>query len=332
MRHKSFSLYRFVCIVLVIVMLALMSAVCVQATESKCELDILYQHDGEPITDVSASAYYIGSFDNNGDITLAGNFAHYSVDTSTDNLSALAQTLYGYVLLDKITPEHTAVSDDTGAVVMTDMDKGVYLVTSKRLVKEDEVFITEPQLIFLPWKEDEEWLYRRTMLAKCRMIMMNDTPISAKVLKVWDDENYENLRPTSIKATLLRDDEVYDTVELSADNNWRHTWEFLPSYYIWTVVEEIPQGYEVIQTQEGITRVLTNSYDTTPSPTTPTEPTSNPTTQTEPATTQETTENTTSPETTEKLPQTGQLWWPVPILFVLGVVLITVGIKKRKGE
>ena len=325
MKHKNYSLHNFLCIVLTFIMLFLTSVTYVQATESKCELDILYQHNGEPITDVSASAYYIGSFDNNGDITLSGSFANYSVDTSTDDLTALAQTLYGYVLLDKITPEHTAVSDDTGAVFMTDMDKGVYLVTSKRHVRDDEVFITEPQLIFLPWLEDEQWLYRRSMLAKCRMITMDDTPVSVKVLKVWDDDGSENIRPTSIKATLLRDDEVYDTVELSADNNWRHTWEFLPSYYIWTVVEEIPSGYEVIQTQDGITRVLTNSFKDTSTPTEPTTDTTLPT-QTTP------TDSTPPTPTPPKLPQTGQLWWPVPILLILGVALIIVGVAKRRGE
>lgn len=324
MKHKNYSLHRFICIVLTFIMFVLASIICVQATESKCELDILYQHNGEPITNVSSSAYYIGSFNNNGDITLSGNFADYNVDTSTDDLSALAQTLYGYALLDKITPEHTAVSDDTGAVFMTDMDKGVYLVTSKRHVKDDEVFITEPQLIFLPWIEDDELLYRRTMLAKCRMITMDDTPISAKVLKVWDDDGFENIRPTSIKATLLRDEEVYDTVELSANNNWRHTWDLLPSYYIWTVVEEIPIGYEVIQTQDGITRVLTNSYKDTNTPTGPTT-VPNQTTPTDSTTP-------TPPADKEKLPQTGQLWWPVPILLVLGVVLIIIGVTKRKGE
>lgn len=316
--NKS-SLIRFVCIVLTVVTFAMVSVIFVQAEESKCELDILFRHEGKPISDVSTSAYYIGSFDSNGNITLAGNFAEYSVDTSTDDLGAIAQTLYGYALIDKITPEYSAVSDENGAVAITDMDKGVYLITSKRLVKDDEVVITQPQIMFLPWKDGEQWIYNRTMFAKCRMITMDDYTISAKVLKVWDDEGFENLRPTSIKATLLRDDEVYDTVELSADNNWRHTWDWLPPYYIWTVVEEIPTGYEVIQTQDGITRVLTNSYDKTTSPTEPT------TTPTDITTTNPPTDN-------NKLPQTGQLWWPVPILLLLGIALIIIGFVKRKGE
>jgi len=38
------------------------------------------------------------------------------------------------------------------------------------------------------------------------------------------------------------------------------------------------------------------------------------------------------PASGEKLPQTGTLWWPVPILAVSGVVFILVGIIFRKRE
>ena len=31
------------------------------------------------------------------------------------------------------------------------------------------------------------------------------------------------------------------------------------------------------------------------------------------------------------LPQTGQLWWPVPVLFVVGVVLILLGVLRRRS-
>lgn len=37
-------------------------------------------------------------------------------------------------------------------------------------------------------------------------------------------------------------------------------------------------------------------------------------------------------ETIEKLPQTGQLWWPVPILGLAGIILLTVGWRLRQQE
>lgn len=39
-----------------------------------------------------------------------------------------------------------------------------------------------------------------------------------------------------------------------------------------------------------------------------------------------------TPNDSEKLPQTGQLWWPVPILSVLGLLLLVYGIDRRRKE
>lgn len=33
-----------------------------------------------------------------------------------------------------------------------------------------------------------------------------------------------------------------------------------------------------------------------------------------------------------KLPQTGQIWWPVPVLFALGILLVVIGLLRRKGK
>lgn len=43
------------------------------------------------------------------------------------------------------------------------------------------------------------------------------------------------------------------------------------------------------------------------------------------------TETTPKPEDT-KLPQTGQLWWPVPLLMALGLLFILVGLSRRRGK
>jgi len=41
---------------------------------------------------------------------------------------------------------------------------------------------------------------------------------------------------------------------------------------------------------------------------------------------------TTTTTTPEKLPQTGQLWWPVPVLALAGLVLMGIGFKLRTKE
>ena len=56
--------------------------------------------------------------------------------------------------------------------------------------------------------------------------------------------------------------------------------------------------------REGITFVITNRYADAPPPTT-------------------------TPGG-GKLPQTGQLWWPVPVLFAVGLALIVLGVARRR--
>ena len=52
---------------------------------------------------------------------------------------------------------------------------------------------------------------------------------------------------------------------------------------------------------------------------------------TQPHTQTETTPHTKPPETNpSKLPQTGQLWWPVPVLGLAGILLLAVGFWRRK--
>ena len=110
--------------------------------------------------------------------------------------------------------------------------------------------------------------------------------------KTWDDKGYESKRPASIKVHLLRNGEIYDTQTLSESNGWKYTWEELPAKdeqgkeIKWTIREEEPSGYVVNYTQMGENFLITNSVK---------KPT---------------------------LPQTGVLWWPVPVLIAAGLMML----------
>lgn len=130
----------------------------------------------------------------------------------------------------------------------------------------------------------------------------SDDTVSRTVQKRWSDTGYENKRPASVTVELLKDGEVYDTVLLDADGGWKYTWDELPRYdadgneISWTLREVSVKGYTASVTQTGDIFVLTNTYDKT------------------------------------KLPQTGQLWWPVPLLAAAGLGLICVGLSMRKRD
>lgn len=133
-------------------------------------------------------------------------------------------------------------------------------------------------------------------------------------MKVWNDAGQEHDRPKKITVQLLKNGEVYDTVILNERNSWRYIWNDLPKYdknglpIEWRVVELTPEGYTVSITQESGTFVVTNTPKQ-PSVMPPTDQPKEPT-----------------------LPQTGELWWPVPVLAAAGLLLIAAGAgKKRKA-
>ena len=98
----------------------------------------------------------------------------------------------------------------------------------------------------------------------------------------------------------MQDGKSYETVTLNQENNWKYTWEDLEAGHEWKAVEQtVPSGYTMTSTQEGKTFIITNTYKK-PGTTVPTGGGS-------------------------KLPQTGQLWWPVLVLLLAGIICIIVG-------
>ena len=153
-----------------------------------------------------------------------------------------------------------------------------------------------------------------------------------EVLKVWKDDANPQNRPKEITVQLLQNGVVYDTVTLNASNNWRYTWDQLDNWSDWTVVEQTPAGYTVTVTQEGITFVITNT-STSEHPSETTVPSTSPS---EPGTSESSTQPDTqghpdNPDEPDKpdqpnLPQTGLLWWPVPLLAAAGLICVIAGI------
>lgn len=122
----------------------------------------------------------------------------------------------------------------------------------------------------------------------------DDETYKVTVKKVWKDGNSAS-RPESIKVRLTRNGKTYDTVTLSAKNNWRYTWRDLTKASGWEVEEvNVPKGYKVSYDSVGRVFTITN---------------------------------------TGNLEQTGQLNWPIPLLAGIGLALIAGGATLlRKGR
>ena len=282
-------------------------------------LTITYQDHGTPLSGAVFNIYLVATVNAYGELTVTENFAQFNVQIKgrdDDAWRALASTLEGYVLRDDISPADSGKTNDKGVVSFPSTGKslkaGLYFVLGHRHTQNGYRYDPAPFMVMLPGldKENNIWVYDVTLNAKFDSSQIPDNPddntIDRKVLKVWADDGHEKDRPKEVIVQLLRDGKVYDNVTLNAANNWRHTWTALNDRYTWTIVEKELEGYTVEVTREGITFVVTNTYneEIPDKPTTPTKPT---------------------------LPQTGQLWWPVPVLIAVGMLFVVIGLVRRRG-
>ena len=175
------------------------------------------------------------------------------------------------------------------------------------------------------------------------------------VTKVWDDqENAAGIRPKEITVHLYQDGQPYNNmmVTLNESNNWTYTWTDLPEAGgEYSAVEDPIEGYEGSAVTADGEIILTNKISDQPDkpdhPTNPGKPgrphkyhdSEKPDQPTQPNIQEtpgdeNTPTNSTKPDITT-LPKTGQLWWPVLILLILGLAMAGRGIymeKKHRGK
>lgn len=212
------------------------------------------------------------------------------------------------------------------------------------------------------------WQYN--VAARPKYTTLDGETVMRRVLKVWNDGGSIS-RPAQISVTLLKDGEPYETVDLNAENNWRYAWDELDGSSDWQIVESSGSGgYTVSVSLQGVTFVVTNSYSPPPPvnppggppdgtsdnpPDTPNAPPPVPPPPDEeledpevPLASREPDPDMEEPMEPEdpdeivledpevplaSLPQTGQLWWPVPMLAMGGMISLLLGlIRNRRSQ
>ena len=315
-------------------------------TERETSLTVYFGKGGNGFADVEFQVYRVAEVSAGAKFTLTGDFADYPVKVNgldSSGWRALAQTLESYAARDNLKPLRTAETGKNGKAVFGHLETGLYLVTGDRYRQGRYTNTPEPFLIALPTLDGADvWIYDAVVSCKYDSDYTppggggDDDTVNRKVLKVWKDGGNEDQRPKEIVVQLLRNGKVYDTVTLNAGNNWRHTWTGLDDDYTWRVVEyETPEGYTVTVEREGITFVMTNTKEPDnppdrppdnppdqPPDTPPDNPPDEPDEPDEPGTPDEPGE--------PGLPQTGMLWWPVPVLACAGLFLFLMGWGKRR--
>lgn len=351
---------------------------CAAAADEPVGVSLFYRSENENLVGATFDLYRIAQKDPEGQWQLCAPFDSYPVQPN-ENWERLASTLEGYVLRDHPAPSHSGSTNANGFLRLPqqtgDMKYGLYLLVGHPHTQNNKRYTAQPVMLELPYlsTDGSTWRYDVLVNLKSEADETPDDPqtVTRKVLKVWNDQGQEQNRPAEITVDLLKNGAVAETVVLNAQNHWRWTWLNLDARARWHVVERNPQGYSVQVVQEGITFVITNTFEQpeptptptatpvpsptgsitpTPSPSAGVTPTPSPSAGVTP-TPSPTTGVTSTPSPTAgvtptpapyvtptprpsqpTLPQTGQLWWPVPALVCAGLLFMILGLLRRRSD
>ena len=263
-----------------------------------------------PISGMKFDAYLISTVDECGELTVLDRYRDFAdeLDIRGKNDEAwrqMAQVLAREISLDmNLKPSRSAVTDADGVAKFADISMGLYLIVGSGVEKDGYVYSTSPFFVMLPEQDmsSTTWHYRVVANAK-----PGREPVKAdfEVIKIWKDDCHKDRRPKSITINLICDGGVYDTITLPHNGTWSYTWKNLETNHQWTVTENRENGYQKPDVQqEGNIFIVTNTCNQPAKPTEPGKPT---------------------------LPQTGQLWWPVPVLIAAGLLFVVIGLIRRRG-
>ncbi len=231
--------------------------------------------DDSPHRGVTYRLYQIADVSSDVSFTAVSRFEDDSI--SFENLSsrqwrALAEKLSVTIARDGLSADAVKTTDSSGSLTFSGLKKGLYLIVGEGHVEGNRRYQPVPFLLCLPdWDAEKEgtsgeWVYQ--VKAAVKNEVTEQGSIAIGVRKNWEDGGRSD-RPAQATVALLRDGEVYETVTLNSENNWRYEWKELDSLHRWQVAEKpVPSGYTdsytSASTSDSLTFVVTNTRKTKP--------------------------------------------------------------------
>ncbi|WP_029320915.1 Cna B-type domain-containing protein [Butyrivibrio sp. AE3004] len=273
------------------------------------------------------------------------------------------------IAANNIQPSYTGTSDSEGFTKLGKVEKGLYYGVSDPVKKEGIQYKYWDFLSVVPgpnnltenignsawdgtWKNAQ---YDVIAVPKREASRIEDDPEQFVVHKQWIDDGKD--RPESITINIYCDGSLYESIALSNGNNWQYSWEYEKGHNF--IVEEDLSSDKytatVSRTDNSFTVVNTKKPEQPEQPKKPEKPEKpqkhdNPKTPDKTDNPPEEPDNSVEPDENpgvlgairdfigelpevlgaRRLPQTGQLWWPVPILVILGILLVILGFRSEK--
>lgn len=237
-------------------------------------------------------------------------------DMNSSELSEIAESLLNVIKADDMTAVASAKSGADGVAVFENVTDGIYIIYGGRYEYMGYAYEMSPVLFeSAAWNRDNDTA-DLSALAKISEDKLPENPVMAEytIKKVWsEDEGHEINRSSFVDVDIFCDGKLFASVLLNEDNDWKYSWTG-DSSKEWSCKEVTEvDGYKVLYADEETTFLVQNVYFGSSS-----------------SGGDEPGPGTTTPD--DKLPQTGQFWWPVPVLFAVGVILVATGILIKKAE
>ena len=123
-------------------------------TAAQCALTVRCAYASAPLEGVSVRVYRAADVDANMRFTLAPAFADSGVDlaamTGAAQWSSAAAALAKYAQETKLTPEYSGKTDASGALALSALTPGLYLVVTDAYTDNSGVYSAAPSLVALP--------------------------------------------------------------------------------------------------------------------------------------------------------------------------------------
>lgn len=169
-------------------------------------------------------------------------------------------SLANHIHADQVAPDAVATSDSNGKAIFNDLEVGVYLLLADPFTNAGaggETYMFSPSLVTLPSAAGGKLQYAVNAVAKLEKVVPK--PAQYQVVKHWQDGGNRTARPKEIKIQILRDEKLFQTIELNSANNWSYRWEDSEGHR-WAVTEQLSNTpYTVRYEQVGKVFTVTNT-------------------------------------------------------------------------
>lgn len=242
---------------------------------AKGTITLDFHYEGAPLAEVKVSAYRIAQAKRHFPALPAyqqylqalkwNDFQDKSGAIPAGSVNAtqwadFADSLANHIQADQVTPEATATSDSNGKATFNNLEVGVYLLLAAPFTStaaSGETYVFNPSLVTVPSLVDGKLQYAVNAVAKLEKVLPK--PAQYQVVKHWQDGGNQTARPKTVKIQILRDEELFKTIELNSANNWSYRWEDSEGHR-WAVAEQLGNSpYTVSYEKIGQAFTVTNT-------------------------------------------------------------------------